>query len=334
MPPIGEVKRIKEAHKNSILAKPHVVGVGVGYRERAGAVTDELCVVALVAQKLPKAGLYPEAMVPKEVGGVATDVIEVGVPRALQSRTARWRPAPGGVTIGHYQITAGTLGCVVRDKSSGERLILSNNHVLANSNDGTVGDAILQPGPFDGGREDTDLLATLVRFVPLRFSEEPPTCGLAQGVAWVANTLARLTGSSHRLKAYRSQAEALNVVDAALARPLADGLIVDEILEIGVVAGTAEARLGLAVRKSGRSSGLSRGEIRILEATIDVEYAARRARFEGQIVSTPMSEPGDSGSLLVSADEQVGVGLLFAGSQQATIFNPIQAVLQALRVTL
>ena len=58
------------------------------------------------------------------------------------------------------------------------------------------------------------------------------------------------------------------------------------------------------------------------------------AQFENQIVSTPMSQGGDSGSLLVDADSRRAVGLLFAGSSQATVFNPIQTVLDALGVTI
>ncbi len=89
----------------------------------------------------------------------------------------------------------------------------------------------------------------------------------------------------------------------------------------------------MSVRKSGRTTGLSTGEITVLDATVDVSYGLfQSARFEGQIVTGPMSSPGDSGSLLVAGDSQLAVGLLFAGSDQATIHNPIQAVLDCLEV--
>ena len=104
----------------------------------------------MVSRKLPLPGLAPETVLPKHVEGVKIDVIEVGQLRALQARTDRWRPAPGGVSIGHYKITAGTFGGIVRDRNTGERLILSNNHVLANSNNASAGDVILQPGAIDG----------------------------------------------------------------------------------------------------------------------------------------------------------------------------------------
>src|SRR5207249_8866045 len=71
-----------------------------------------------------------------------------------------------------HNITAGTFGCLVRDirpQSSGEYLILSNNHVLADVNAGSAGDLILQPGPFDGGVFPADAVATLERFEPITF---------------------------------------------------------------------------------------------------------------------------------------------------------------------
>ena len=129
-----EVSQVKDANKEAILSRPNIIGVGVGYKVAQRRTTDELCIVALARQKVPRAGLDPKAVVPQEVAGVKTDVIQVGDVRALQARTDRWRPAPGGVSLGHYQVTAGTFGAVVRDRVSGVRLILSNNHVLANTN--------------------------------------------------------------------------------------------------------------------------------------------------------------------------------------------------------
>ena len=324
----------RQRHQETILRMPNVVGVGVGNKEVRGQRTRQMTVTALVRKKVPEAGLRPEDVIPKEVGGLPTDVIEVGDLRALQSRTARLRPAPGGVSVGHYQVTAGTLGCLVRDRTTGRRLILSNNHVLANSNDARVGDAILQPGAIDGGRDPADTIAELERFVAVQFLQGPATCGVALGAVALGNALAGVLGSKHRLMAYRYDSQAVNQMDAAVARPLEEAAVSNEILDIGELGGTAPAGLGMRVRKSGRSSGLTSGEITVLEATVTVGYGEKTARFEGQIISGPMSEPGDSGSVLVAADSLLAVGLLFAGSQQATIYNPIQAVLTALDVAL
>lgn len=328
-----ELQQVKEAHEQEILDKPNVVGVGLGYKEVGGLATGHLAVVVLVRQKVPPQGLDGLARIPAQLDGVPTDVIQVGELRALQARTDRWRPARGGVSLGHFRITAGTFGCVVRDRATGARLILSNNHVLANSNDASAGDPILQPGPHDGGKVDSDTIAHLARFCPIQFSTQPGTCPLARSFADAGNTLARLLGSSHRLEVIQSRPSAVNQVDAAVARPLAESDIVDEILEIGIVAGKVEASLNMEVRKSGRTTAFTTGRVTVLNATVDVSYGpGRTARFEDQIVTSAMSQGGDSGSLLVDGNSQRAVGLLYAGSDRATIHSPIQFVLDCLEV--
>jgi len=332
---LNEAKQIKMLHKDALFTKPNVVGVGVGFKETRGDRTDEMCIKVLVSRKKPQAALLSEDMVPHNLDSVPTDVIQVGDLRALQTPTDRWRPAPGGVSIGHYRITAGTFGCVVRDLETGERLILSNNHVLADSNKAQPGDAILQPGPADGGRVETDTLARLVRFVPIQFSTLPGTCNIAKGYALLGNAIARALGSSHRVDVSSVTPQAVNKIDAAVARPVADNDILDEILNIGNVTGTLPAELGMPLRKSGRTSGLTTDEVQVLDATIKVSYGlGRAATFEEQIVAGPMSQGGDSGSLVVAGDSLNAVGLLFAGSENTTILSPIQAVLDGLNVRL
>lgn len=325
----------KEQHKQDLMNLPNVVGVGVGYRTIGGQKTDELSLKVLVVHKLPRAALTIAAMVPKRVDSVETDVIEVGELRAQQTPRDRWRPAPPGVSMGHYQITTGTFGAVVRDRASGAQLILSNNHVLANSNEASPGDPILQPGTADGGTVQNDLIARLERFCPIEFNTEPGTCSLAGTYARLGNWLAKLAGSDHRLEVRVYRPQAVNLVDAAVARPLEADWISAEILGIGPVSGTLPAALGMPVRKSGRTTGLTTGEIIVLDATVTVNYGpGRAASFENQIITTPMSQGGDSGSLLVHAAENKAVGLLYAGSSQSTIHNPIQAVLDCLEVDL
>jgi hypothetical protein len=330
----AEAKYMKSQYSKQIMGMPNVVGVGIGYKEASGKKLDELCITVLVRKKLPIEALPSSGLIPHELEGVKTDVIEVGELNALQARTDRWRPVPAGVSIGHYLITAGTLGCMVRDRSSNERLILSNNHVLANSNQARPGDPILQPGVADHGNVASDTVAQLIRFVPISFTVEPPTCEIAKGMVTVSNKLAQLLGSGHRLEAFKQDPQAINQVDAAVARPEVGIEFLDEILEIGIVGGVTPAKLGMRVRKSGRSTGFTTGQITILDATVDVNYSDKVARFEGQIITSGMSAPGDSGSLLVAESALLAVGLLFAGSDQVTIFNPIQAVLDGLQVLL
>lgn len=335
MSQFSQIKEVKDRHARAILAKPNVIGVGIGYKQSAGQKTDELSLVTLVRTKLPTAALTAETMVPAMIDSVVTDVVEVGEIRALQARTDRWRPAPGGVSIGHYQITAGTLGVVVRDRATGSRLILSNNHVLANSNDAGLGDPILQPGPADGGQQGVDTIAHLERFQPIAYSQEPGGCSLANAYVQVGNFLARMVGSRHRLLVIQADPEAANLMDAALARPVNPADLRDDILEIGLISGSVEASLGMAVRKSGRTTEFTSGEVLLLDTTVEVSYGGNRtAKFEGQILTGPMSEGGDSGSLLVAGDSPRAVGLLFAGSSQSTIHSPIQAILDTLDIDL
>jgi hypothetical protein len=330
----NEAIMAKSALMDEFLSQPNVVGFGVGYKQQGGRETDELSVIVMVQNKLPPISLSPVELIPPIMAGVRTDVVEVGIIRALEARTDRIRPVPGGVSIGHYQITAGTLGCMVHDQSSGARLILSNNHVLANRNDAHPGDPILQPGPADGGSAETDTIALLERFETIYYNEEPAACAIANTYARIGNTFARWLGSKHRLTVHQYQPYASNLIDAAVARPIIeDNQLLDEILEIGSVSESTEAVLGMGVMKSGRTTAFTSGTINILDATVTVNYGGdRTAVFDHQIVSTPMSQGGDSGSLLVTSETKKAVGLLFAGSSQATLYNPIQSVLKIMRV--
>ena len=122
-------------------------------------------------------------------------------------------------------------------------------------------------------------------------------------------------------------------MDAALARPILETDTRDDIMDVGEVVGVKDATLGMTVVKSGRTTGMTSGIVNVLDATVTVGYGeSRTAAFENQIVTTPMSEGGDSGSLMLESGSGLAVGLLFGGSSQATLFNPIQAVLDGLQV--
>ena len=327
-----KINEVKQTHEKAILRKKNVVGVGMGKKIVRGKRTDQDCITVMVRQKVPTQALSKDDVIPREIEGVATDVVQVGTIRAFAERTDRWRPAPGGVSIGHYKISAGTLGAIVRDNQTGSRLILSNNHVLANSNDAAQGDEILQPGPFDGGDMGEDVIARLDRFVPIVFGTSPSDCGLANSVAAFCNALAGFFGSSYRFQAIKTLAET-NRVDAAVALPLGDDLVSDEILDIENVMGwTEDVQIGTAVRKSGRTTELTEDEIQVLNATVNVDYGeGRTATFTNQMVAGPMSQPGDSGSLVLDSENR-SVGLLFAGSDQTTVLNPIKDVISLLDI--
>ena len=120
------------------------------------------------------------------------------------------------------------------------------------------------------------------------------------------------------------------------------------ILEIGTISkSTAAAFINQAVKKSGRTTGLSQSSVSGLNATISVAYdnecaggAAFTKTFTGQIVianrGSKFLDSGDSGSLMVEdvATNPRAVGLLFAGSSTSAIANPINQVLSFLGATM
>ncbi len=327
---ISALKGILQENRNQLLTRANVVAAGIGYKVSEGKKTSTLSIICSVGQKLPQSKLSARDMIPSSIGGLPTDVVQTGVIRALQSHTARYRPAPGGVSIGHRDITAGTLGCLV--KKGGELFILSNNHVLANSNAAQIGDPILQPGPYDGGRFPDDHIANLEAFVPISFIGGPSGCSTASGIADFLNSIARVMGSDARMQAITTQAED-NLVDAAIARPLNPNDVKDEILKIGTLQGTAAGELGMAIKKSGRTTALTTGEIQQVNVTSTVQYGENKtAIFTDQLLAGAMSQGGDSGSAVLDSNNRL-IGLLFAGSENSTIINRIENVFSALGVS-
>ena len=328
------IAAIKAKHQKSIMKKKNVIGLGVGYKETKGKRTDELCLVVMVEKKEDVSTLRKKDQVPRIIDGIRTDVKQVGKIVAQKLRTSRWRPAPGGVSIGHYAITAGTLGAAVHDVESNEILILSNNHVLANSNDARIGDSIIQPGAADGGKDPQDRIADLERFVKIQFKddggENGGSCPFANAAAAMLNLSAKIVGSKSRLTVVKLTAT--NEVDAAVAKPAWDNVVEEDLYEIGKVTGTVEPAIGMTVQKSGRTSGVTQGTIDAVDVTVEVSYGGgKTATFEHQVMTNDMSDPGDSGSLVVDLDRRA-VGLLFAGSDEVTIFNPIQTVMERLKI--
>ena len=332
---LSSTRNILKENRPQLHGRANVVATGIGYKISQGKKTSTPSIVCSVVKKLPASQLSPQELVPKTVNGIPTDVVETGRIRAFQPPTDRYRPAPGGVSIGHRDITAGTLGCLV--KKNGQVMILSNNHVLANSNDAQPGDAILQPGPYDGGTFPNDHIADLHEFVPIVFlGPEPPNgngCPIAGGVASFLNSLAQAVGSDSRLQVVRVQAGE-NLVDAAVARPLNEQDVIEEIREIGTIQALAEGELGLSIKKSGRTTELTSGEVLQTDVTVSVSYGTgRTASFTDQLMAGAMSQGGDSGSAVLDTSNNL-IGLLFAGSDNSTIINRIQNVFSALGLSL
>jgi hypothetical protein len=246
----------------------------------------------------------------------------------------------GGLSVGHKDITAGTIGCIVFTEEVGYEpppvgslsfwelfmrwlrkvfgieslsdlvpgkmtitsipLIMSNNHVLANENMAKIGDEILQPGQHDGGKLKTDVVGYLDSFTPIEFDKP-------------------------------------NKLDVAFAT-LADGIdyvpgIIDRLLMRDDI---AEPELGMLVEKTGRTTGYKVGKIIGLDATSYIEYDYGEAYFEDQILiqdtNGHFSAGGDSGSLITDADGRP-VGLLFAGGGDVTLANRMQNIVDEYGIT-
>src|SRR5439155_16117368 len=109
-----------------------------------------------------------EWIIPNSIGGLPTDVEQVGEYLA-ESRVTAQRPLFAGISIGRAGANEyGTLGCFVQDREDGQLLLLSNNHVIAAENAAVRGDRILQPAGGDNGQTPADVVGSLERFVSLR----------------------------------------------------------------------------------------------------------------------------------------------------------------------
>lgn len=202
---------------------------------------------------------------------------------------------------------SGTLGSLV--SRGGNFYILSNNHVLDRSDQGTIGDPISQPGLVDTqcGRTTNNIVANLSQAVPLH--NQTVDAALAQIVTGEVD----LSGT---------------VLDlAAPGQPAAPSSTL------------ATATLGQGVAKSGEATGLTCAPITAVNVSVTVNYSTScqggttfPITFNNQIAigSGTFSNSGDSGSLVVTSDNARPVGLLYAGNTNATIANPIQDVLSAL----
>ena len=348
-----------------LLKKRNVVAVGLGTKKTEGIETRQPAIVVSVKRKVPLETLSRKDRIPEAINGRPTDVVDVGGEITLrlddprfdkrrehrlqavqsielkrlgfigkQDITARERPARPGCSIGHKDITAGTFGAVAYENQTGAPMILSNNHVLANVNKGEIGDHILQPGKYDGGKIPADIIATLDDFVEIE-TVSSSDCILTSALINFWNWLSGLFGRHSRLSSYR---DVTNKVDCALAMPMTAEAIDPFIPDIGVVTGIAEPKVGMEVLKRGRTTEVTHGKIESIDNIVNVNMGdGDYAIFEDQTIISGIggkfSAGGDSGSLILDKSRRA-VGLLFAGNDSITIANDINNVLKALDVRL
>ena len=240
------------------------------------------------------------AGIPGTIDGVQTDVRVVGDVTAFAAKP--FARGGGGLTCGtstgnDNECSAGTIGAVVLKGSS--RYLLSNNHVFARENAASIGEREDAPGRYDAHPKcaQTPQVGTLAQFQNISFSGN-------------------------------------NTVDCALSTNTANVSVVQS----GGYTATSTVvapSVGLAVKKSGRTSGLTHGTIAGINVTINVGYSSGTATFVNQIyVASTFIRSGDSGSLMVTETGNDPVGLCFAGGSSSSFANPIGPVLQALGATI
>lgn len=236
----------------------------------------------------------------------------LAAPAVLPWHQLRQRPLLIGASVGHYSITAGTLGGFAQHTASGKAVILSNNHVLANENKAKIGDAILQPAAYDGGRKSKDKVGELLAFEPV------------------------VSGAN-------------NLVDAAIASIDADiDFDAVTLMGAGKLKGLRKTPLrpGDKVFKIGRTTGVTQGVVTAIEVDdVVVSYEFGDIGFDSQIEiqttgSGPFSSGGDSGSVIMD-EKGYACALLFAGSDQGgtngkgvTFANDLSIVLEKMGLTM
>ncbi|MFB7196237.1 hypothetical protein [Streptomyces sp. NPDC056240] len=287
---------------------PNIEGLGVSMKREDGHLTDRLALVAYVDRKLPVDQIPEKRRIPDfvpipEAGEIETDVQAIGKMH-LDSYTERTRPTSPGYSLSHIDGSAGTLGCLVKKLEDPANVyILSNSHVLARSGRGTEGDAILQPGPKDGGVA-ADAIALLEEWVTFDF------------------------GPGYN-----------NLCDAAIARVSDNATIAPSIPIIGKVKGVnRDLKRGMTIQKSGRTTGHTIGIVRDIDyrtfmPVVKPDGSTGSVGFRNQVLCERYTDSGDSGSLVCDM-ENMAVGLHWCGSESASVFSPLSFVLDALRIEL
>ncbi len=309
--------RLNKAIEN---ANNNVHAVGVGKKIIDGKVTKTQAICIYVTKKIHSSLLPKEARLPEMINGIPTDIIEAPpafLKACTNDRHRIQRPMIGGISIGHKDVTFGTIGYFCRSTKAGDDqnkiYILSNNHVLANVDSAFIGDNIYQPGPNDGGISNTTFAAKFHRAVPINFSQ------------------------------YGS-----NRVDAAIGEVLSTVVTQNSICQIGSITGIGQVLEDMIVRKHGAMSGFTEGFVRheavdvVVTVQMDVLNPVLTAKFVNQMrIDRIPAYPyfgigGDSGSLIVNKETNEAVGLFFAAPEDGSYgyANHITNVINELEIQL
>ncbi|MPQ44967.1 trypsin-like serine protease [Clostridium tarantellae] len=299
---ILNISRNKYHH---LINLPNVQAIGYGFKYVNEKCTYEPCIHALVSKKINKVNLSYNKLIPKNFMGVKTDVIEIGTIKA-QYLTGRVRPLKGGceiLTEGFSENVIGSMGCIVSKGLLFKKYyILSNNHVLAGENKFFKGTPIRQPA-HSNKTDFSDIVAELSEFIEIKF--ETPT-ELPE-----------------------------NTVDCAIAKILYKKDISKKVAFMGEIQSIGIPKIDLKVKKTGAATNFTKGKIKTIGAsTLCTFQNNKKALFVNQIITTRMSDEGDSGSVLLDNNNKV-IGLLMGGTKNSvSVFNDINLVLKALKVDL
>jgi hypothetical protein len=320
----AEIRPIKRRVEHELLARPEITAVDIAHKRKKGKKTDQMSIVISVKKKKAKGSLKSGELIPAEIDGIPTDVIEdeiVPQPALTQVEAqidaSTYSTLQGGISMGPCRsvyltppavekagnyVFVGTLGVFVRDRTSHDVMTLTNFHVACIDTGWKVGDAMTQPGRVDGG-----------------------VCPGGQ-----FGTLERAVLSEH--------------VDGSLVRLAAGKSWTCSIAEIGDVHGQGTAANGMAVRKRGRTTGLTYGKVGSVDYSTSIDYGdgigtrilKNQIRVDVDTSrSTQFGDHGDSGSVVVDDSNNI-IGLHFAGNTSGSlgVANPIQFVLDELNVEL
>ena len=223
----------------------------------------------------------------------------------------------------------GTLGSMIQN-SSGTQFLLSNNHVLARSDQATTGEMIVQPGLIDNGctpngvGSGTTPVGVLTAWLPLNSTTTNADAAIAQVNSGAVNT----SGAIEELGALQSG----SLAAAPPGTSSTDGK-------------GENPAIGMVVAKSGRTTGLTCASVSAINADVQVGYYKNCEETEPyftktytnqiEIAGNEFSDAGDSGSLVVDTSDAEPVGLFFAGGVDQTgtsqgVANPVSTVLAEL----
>ena len=222
------IEIFKNKYWEEIKKKANVVGYSKTIKNKIinGKVTDIPCIRIYVRRKIkPKKYLLPKDIIPATIEGIYTDVVEIGELRAppdgfemiSTSKTDKFRPVKLGVSVGHWDITAGSLGMLYRYK--GVEYAGSNAHVLTPNPSLPVEKItekrILQPGAYHGGKNPDNVVGEYAwhkRIVPIGESN----CKIGQSICRTMNKLLAILGRRGR---FHYITQVTNNIDFAVYEP-------------------------------------------------------------------------------------------------------------------